>query len=274
MEMEDARQRVQPKTFTIDRLVNSALRERFGPGARKVNSPFYEQQKRSFEEVLLRNSWITSSRKPQEISKIQVDVNEKIYSNNGDGRSKSTDGDNSKVTIVKSSEVSEGFNYQQATSSGLEWGAGANIGAQFGLPQVGIGMSGGASTNFTKTSSTTTTESHSKENKIGQQSHHEESVIIPPGHKVTVTMTSYRIKYQLEYTMKYTVLKSSSMYVRYYTSWSCGLCSISCNLDATHLLHSLPDYREEGQFVSFTQQGHLTWFADRMEVDKIEQLAA
>ena len=275
-ELSNMAQRVHQQKFTIDQLVSGALRSRY-PGATWITTPFYDQQKSNFQEVLVRSARIASSGKPQEISKIQVDVNEKIYSNYAEkstpmpertGDHKEPDGDKSTVEIVKTTEVSEGYNYQQQTSSGFEWGAGTNIGAQFGLPQVGIGVSAGASANFTKTNMTTNTVSSSTSNKISQESHHEENVTIPPRHKVSVTMTSYRVKYRLDYTMEYTVPKSASIRVRYYTCCSCGLFTSSCLLDASRILRTMPDFKEDGQHVTFTQQGCLTWFADRMEVDK------
>ena len=56
--------------------------------------------------------------------------------------------DETKVTIVKKSENSKAYSYEQQTTSGLEWGAGANLGAQFGLPQVGVGATGGLNASF------------------------------------------------------------------------------------------------------------------------------
>ena len=263
MQTSNIGQRVQhQQKFTIDHLVDEALRFRSGyPAARCTNTWFCDQQKNAFQDVILRSAKIAGSKKPaQELSKIQVDVNEKIYTNNGRGRSRDAGsdgpgGDKSTVKIVKTTEVSNGYNYEQQTSSGIEWGAGTNVGAQFGLPQVGVGVSVGASASFKKTNMTTNTESSSTSNTIGQQSHHEEEVTIPPGHKVIVTMTSYRVKYRLDYTMEYKVKKSTSIRARYYTSWSCGLFTSSCLLNASHILRTMPDFKEDDEYVTFTQQG-------------------
>ena len=159
MQTSNIGQRVQhQQKFTIDHLVDEALRFRSGyPAARCTNTWFCDQQKNAFQDVILRSAKIAGSKKPaQELSKIQVDVNEKIYTNNGRGRSRDAGsdgpgGDKSTVKIVKTTEVSNGYNYEQQTSSGIEWGAGTNVGAQFGLPQVGVGVSVGASASFKKT---------------------------------------------------------------------------------------------------------------------------
>ena len=230
-----------------------------------------------FQDVLVRSAKIASSGEVQEISKIQIDVNEKIYTNLGDG---SADGDESTVKIVKTWETSQGYNYEQQTTSGFEWGAGTNIGAQFGLPQVGIGVDAGAKTTYTKRFEETIKESITKTNTVRQESHHEETVKIPPGHKIRVTMKSYSVKYRLDYTMEYKVPKKTSIRVNYcqccccccccpFLWWfCCGLIAPSCKLSASSILRSMPNFTEDDEYITFTQEGRLKWSADRMEVDK------
>ena len=166
--------------LSLDKLVSAALREKH-MGATMIQNFHYEAQKDEFEQNLVRSARITKSGKPEVVSKILVDVNEKIYTNLGSGQK----GDETKVTIVKKSESSEAYGYEQKTTSGLEWGAGTNLGAQFGLPQVGVGASGGFNASFKKYNEKSKTNSTTKTSTIGQESHHEEEVEVPPGHKVS-----------------------------------------------------------------------------------------
>ena len=192
-----------------------------------------------------------------------MDVNEKFYTNHGGQKE-----DETKVTIVKKSENSEAYSYEQQTTSGLEWGGGANLGAQFGLPQVGVGLSGGLNASFKKLSEYLKKDSTTKTTTVGQESHHEETVEIPAGHKVTVKMTSYRVRYKLDYTMEYRVPKSVCVVVRYHCC--CGLCSQSSRLTAARILKKMPNFMDDPKknYVYFTQKGTLGWVADRMEVVK------
>ena len=250
------------QVLSVDKLVSTALKDK-RLGATLVRTPHYEVLKSDFESSLVRDAKIISSgKKPEEVSKILVDVNEKIYDNcAGAGKTDSTT-----VKIVKKLETGEAFSYEQETTTGLEWGAGTNIGSQFGLPSVNL--SGGLNPGFKKTQSTTTTESTTKTSTVGQESHHEERVEIPPGCKVRVTMTSYRIKYRLEYTMEYKVPKSRQLQVRYDIACCLGLCYPSTTLTAVDIFQYMPGFKIEDQHVSFTQKGWLKWVADRMEVDK------
>ena len=69
--------------------------------------------------------------------------------------------------------------------------------------------------------------------------------------------------------MEYKVKKSSKHSSPYTTQ--AGLADYlhtCCLLNASHILRTMPDFKEDDEYVTFTQQGFLTWFADRMEVDK------
>ena len=257
------------QVMSLDKLVVNALKDKM-PHTRYtltvLRTPQYEKQISDFEKILIKSGKIIKTDdKPEEISKIQVDVNEKFYTNKGSGSNE----DESTVKIVKKAETSATSNYEQQTTTGLEWGAGTNIGAQFGLPQVGIQLSGGGSTSFKKTNQTTITESTTTSSTVGQESHHEETVNIPPGHQVKVEMTSYRVKYQLNYTMEYKVQKAEDIRIRYTSIMlCCGLFSSGATLTAANLLKFMPNYRQDEEHVYFTQQGCLRWVADRMEVKK------
>ena len=266
---ESSKSRSAELVLSMDILVERALSNKPNMrGTPTVLKTFnYDTQKTDFENLLVRSGKITKTEEPEEISKIQVDVNEKIYSNQGS----SGDGDKTTVSIIKRAESSERYNYEQQTTKGLQWGAGTNLGAQFGLSSVGVGPSAGLGVNagFKKTNQTTTTESTTTTNKTGQESNHTEAVTIPPGYKVKVSMTSYRVKYRLVYSMEYKVEKIKDIRVRYKSSIDClGLCSLGATLTAEELLRYMPDYRMDERYVYFTQKGSLTWMADRVEVDK------
>ena len=251
--------------YSFEKLVSSALAEKH-MGATCIPGSNYDEAREDFEKILGKSATIDNKRtedRPTEVSKLLVDINEKYYTNHGGQKE-----DETKVTIVKKSENSEAYSYEQQTTSGLEWGGGANVGAQFGLPQVGVGLSGGLNASFKKFSEKLKKDSTTKTATVGQESHHEETVEIPAGHKVTVKMTSYRVRYRLNYTMEYRVQKNVSVVVRYHCC--CGLCSRRSRLKAAQLLKKMPNFRNDPKenFVYFTQKGTLGWVADRMEVVK------
>ena len=220
-----------------------------------------QEDKKMFLAQLFNDAKNINPREPEELSKNTVDVNEKIYYNNEGGDDVTT------VKIVNSIENSEGQNYQETTTKGVQWGASANVGLQFGLPQVGAGGGGGVGTNFQRQKQTTLVKEEKKENKVELQSHHEETITVPPGKKVVVKMTSYRVRYKLDYTMEYKISKSAYVRVRVDTC-GVGLCTSLMPLTASQLMQSLPGYREDEEFVYITQEGELRWIADRMEVTK------
>ena len=100
-------------------------------------------------------------------------------------------------------ENSKGHNYQQTTTKGIQWGVNANVGLQFDLPQVGVGGSGSLGANYQRSTVHTVTHEKTKKEKVEQQSHHEETLKIPPGKKVILKMTSYRVRYKLHFTTEY-----------------------------------------------------------------------
>ena len=205
------------EVFKWDDLVRRACQERFGRSARVRTAAFVTQQDQAeFIQRLFSEAKNINPRAPEEISKTTVDVNEKIYYNHEGSEDEST------VKIVNCVENAEGHNYTQTTTKGVEWGPNANVGLQFGLPQVGVGGGAGIGGGFKRTSLHTQTEEKTKSNRVELQSHHEETVKIPPGKKVVVKMTSYRVRYKLEYTMEYNIDKthrSGSLLTR--AAWVC-----------------------------------------------------
>ena len=246
-----------------DELMRRAVRELFGRHARIRTAAFITQQdKAQFLKLLFSDARNVDPREPEEISKNTVDVNEKVYYNREGSEDETT------VKIVNCVENAEGHNYTQSTTKGVEWGVDSNVGLQFGLPQVGASGGFKIGANFKRTTLQTQTEEKTKSNRVELQSHHEETVKIPPGKKAVVRMTSYRVRYKLEYTMEYKIAKTAVIRV---SLDPCGLglpCTSQRGLTARDLLQYLPGFREDEEFVYFTQDGELRWIADRMEVDK------
>ena len=255
-------------------LLANATRELYGRSARTRKTWITDRDKEAFLQKLFSDAKNINPRRPEEISKNIVDVNEKVYLNHekGQDETKGKDEterkDKTKVTIVNTVENTEGHNYQQSTTSGVEWGVDAKIGLQFGLPAFG-GVKPEIGGSFKKTRLKTETFEKKSENKVTQAAHHEEEVEIPAGSKVTVNMTSYRVRYKLDYTMEYKIAKSAKIRIsfqRYGFSLPC--CINSGVLTASQVMRELPGYREDEEFVYFTQEGELRWIADRMEVEK------
>ena len=257
-------------------LLANATREVYGRSARTRKTWITDRDKEAFLQKLFSDAKNINPRRPEEISKNIVDVNEKEYLNHekGEDKTKGKDEterkDKTKVTIVNTVENTEGHNYQQSTTSGVEWGVDAKIGLQFGLPAFGGGgPNAGIGGNFKKTSSKTETFEKKSENKVVQEAHHEEEVEIPAGSKVIVTMKSYRVRYKLDYTMEYKIAKSTKIRISFQRYGFSLPCCISRGvLTASRVMRSLPGYREDEEFVYFTQEGELRWIADRMVVEK------
>ena len=254
---------VKSDVFQWDTLIGTAVRERFGRHARIRTTFITRLDKEQFQNLLFSDARIVNQREPEEISKNTVDVNEKVYCNREGSEDETT------VKIVNTVENMEGHNYTQSTTKGLEWGVESNVGLQFGLPQVGVGGGFSIGAHVTGTTQHTQTEEKSKSTSVGVQSHHEEAVKIPPGKKVVMRMTSYRVRYKMEYTMEYKITKIALIRV---SLDQCGLGLPCCRnlrvLTAKDLLQYLPGFREDEEFVYFMEDGELRWIADRMEVDK------
>ena len=258
-------QTMKSKKIGWDQLLQNAARRVYGRGIRLRRTWITDQNKQKFIDLLFSDARCIDDKEPEEISKIRVDVNEKVYSNDGPQQKED---DETTVRIVNTAENTEGHNYKQETTKGLEWGASANVGLQFGLPQFGTGVKGGIGGGFKKHSSQTQTYEKTNENKVGQEAHHEEKVKIPPGAKVVVRMTSYRVRYKLDYTMEYKISKRQQIHIRFDRSLGLPCCAGTGSISASELLRELPGYREDEEFVYFTQEGELRWTADRMDVKK------
>lgn len=246
-----------------DDLLLRAAREHYGiRGKPLLTSPITETSKTGFLKRVFSSARNINPREPQELSSNTVDVNEKLYANTGGFEDETT------VKIVNCVENSEGHNYQETTTKGIKWGLDANIGLQFGLPQVGVG--GGTAKvggTFERSSISSVTQEKTRKQRIEQQSHHEETVSIPPGKKAVLRMTSYRVRYKLDYTMEFKIPKTDGIIVRM-DLCGLGFCYSSVFLTAAQIIRPLPGYREDEEFIYFIQEGELRWITDRMVVKK------
>lgn len=239
-----------------DVLLLSAARQHYGSRSRVVPSIFTREDKKLFIAHLLNDARSINPREPQEISRNVVDVIEKVYYNcNKEGSE-----DTTTIKFVDSVESTDGHNYHDIAKKGILWDVNTNVGQQFGLPLVEAGSGAGLRYVFKWQA-----QKSFEEPKL--QSQHEEVVKIPPGKKVVVKMTSYRVRYKLDYTMEYGISKSADIRIRL-KPCGIGLCAMHVSVKAAQLLELLPGYREDDRCVYFTQEGELRWIADRMEVKK------
>ena len=238
-----------------DVLVLKAAREHFGIRSRVVPSFITQEDKKVFLAQLLNDARSINPREPQEISRNAVDVNEKVYYN----KLKEGSEDTTTIKILSSAESTEGHNYQDTVKRGMRWSVNTNVGLQFGLPRVEVDSGVASRTSFQRQALAF------EEQKL--QLHHEEEVKIPPGKKVVVRMTSYRVRYKLDYMMEYKISKSACVRILI-KPCGIGLCMRLVSVTASQLMELLPGYREDEEFDYFTQEGELRWIADRMEVEK------
>lgn len=183
--------------------------------------------------------------------------------------------DESSVNISKSSGSERSTTADWTSTTGVEFGASANIGASvMGLAAMvpvggNIGFGGSISKqktdskHFGKSSCDTFTISYTQDEKIS----------VPPCTKVTATITTYSVTHRMEYEVEFGCEAYNFIPVRYQTSLqSCfgGLCSKSGYITAAELLNSLPGFRRADGLVFFKQEGALSWVGGRAKVEKEE----
>jgi len=107
----------------------------------------------------------------------------------------------------------------------------------------------------------------------------EEKVVVPPRSKVSVTITSYAIRYSFHYTLQFSALQSEAISIKFRTKFQdcwggccLGCCTSSGFITARELLTAtpLPGFSEDSNWVHFTQDGILSWVGDGSKVQKIE----
>lgn len=296
------------KIIRWNELFEMATKSKYGRRIKVIVSDSQsEYEKEILVKALTSTSRIIAIQEPQVVSKNAVDVNEKEYVNEAtqpERQFHDTNADSSTIKIVKYVENTQGHNYVQTTTNGLEFGASVNSGLKFGLPQFGVNLDAGGHIN--RNMSETTQQAINSKRKVGTEAHHEETVEIQPGEKILVKMTSYKVRYLMQYTIEYGIEKNLELAVTYTSlcdqvlNWLvytivilflllCPLMICLCfkyvssccskkmvpikvtsrgRLTTKELLQSLPTYREDDDKVYFTQEGVLRWIANRVESSK------
>ena len=238
-----------------------AGREEYGLGAALVQ-PIVNV--RRFEDSISIKV-LRHEEKPSIVGRTVVDVSTKEYKNYAaENRDDPTAKDITKATVNKSSETKNRRDYKFTSTQGITWGLSADVGLRvlaMGMTECSIGLDG------KKKSS-----SRNSLDTMGFEYHQEETVSIPPGKKVHVTISTYKVVYRLHYTFEFSLPKFHSFPISYRTSCCCGLCCFSCskNIPYPRAVRHLPNFREDDGFAYFTQEGFLTWIGESCEIDKQE----
>ena len=210
---------------------------------------------------------------PRAVGKTIVDIYTKEYKNYGDADPKSSNGDTTKAFVQRSSPGSTGRNYKFTSKQGIVW----NMHENFGVQLLAIGMGGGTvglngdyceNTHMTSQEKAASVLGHT----LGFSYSQEENVTIPPGKKVVVAFTTSIIEYQLRYKLEFRLPKMDTIAVKYKKP------CLGCLFKVTNyafipywsMVKNLPEYRDDGEYVYFTQEGVLSWFGESCEVNKTE----
>lgn len=200
---------------------------------------------------------------PTAVAKTVVDVSTKVFVN--DATSKET----TKVTLSKPSTTSNKRVYQFISTQGLVW----DLTTNFSYLALAMGLAGG-SVGFRAETSVAKPLAANLETSLGFEfsRDQEETVCVPSGKKVEVTLTTTKVMYQLGYTLEFSVPKTWLVFVTFKKPCCCGLRERrkSKYLPYWRSVRSLPNYREDEKFAYFTQRGYLAWIGESCEVNKRE----
>ena len=255
---------------TKEDLLEDAVNAKYGPRITLRKTAITENSLKRMWENIEVTSVDPKDHKPKEVARRIVDINTKEYINRG------SEADESSVNISKSAGSERSTTADWTSTTGVEFGASANIGASvMGLAAMvpvggNIGFGGSVSKqktdskHFGKSFCDTSTLSYTQEEKIS----------VPPRTKVTATITTYSVTHRMEYEVEFGYNKSNNFIpVRYQTSLqSCfgGCCSKSGFITAAELLNRLPGFRQEDDRVFFKQEGAVSWVGEGAKVEKEE----
>lgn len=255
--------------ITKEKLLEEAVNAKYGPRIKLRKTAITDNSLKRMWENFEVTSVDPKHHKPQEVARRIVDINTKEYINRG------SEADESSVNISKSSGSERSTTADWTSTTGVEFGASANIGASvMGLAAMvpvggNIGFGGSVSKqktdskHFGKSSCDTFTISYTQDEKIS----------VPPRTKVTATITTYSVTHRLEYEVEFACKATNFIPVRYQTSLqSCfgGCCSKSGIITAAELLSSLPGFRQADDRVFFKQEGAVSWVGEGAKVEKEE----
>lgn len=252
---------------TFWQLYERAAKEQYGHDIHIIKNSFYENK---VNNIAFELSVVDKDKKPREKTRTIVDINMKEYTNRGKEAQ-----DETIVKMHKTSSKTKGERYNFSTTKGVDFGGGANIGAQV----VGLAVAGGSlgiTGHYNKSKSKTEGTELSSEEGFSFSYNQEEKICVPPGTHVEATITTYSMKYEMDYTLKFNVKRSAFIPVLYQTNCQqmCfGMCRSNGVVYVRDIISTLPDYNgeDEDETASFTQKGTLSWIGEGCSVDKAEE---
>lgn len=200
---------------------------------------------------------------PEESRRTIVDINMKEYVN----RCKN-EVDETMFKVRKTTVKSKGSRYSFSSTKGVNWGIGGGIGAQV----MNLAMAGGSASlnaNYSRSKSTTSESEETSSDSFEFSYEQEEKILVPPMSKVKAKITSYSVKFDQAYVLKFTIAASHTIHVLYQTRCQQMFCGTKSGfITAAQFCSPLPEFREEGDKVSFVQAGVLSWIGVCSTVDK------
>ena len=264
------------RVVTVRQLLEQAVRNKYGRRIRLLSTPATDAELERFWNNL-RISIRPVDTEPKEVGRSIVDITTKDYINNGSEKDEST------IEISKPTGIAKGSSAEWYVKNGLSWSVNSNVGSNIMRLAAMVPVSGtvGAVGLITK--------QRLEEDSIGHtlgadslmlQYKKQEKVVVPPHSKVTVSVTSYAIRYSFNYTLQLSALATDAISIQFRTPcqniWA-GCCTGCCKstgyITARELLTAmqLPGYSEGSGWVHFTQDGVLSWVGDAVKVQKKEQ---
>ena len=264
------------RVVTVQQLLEQAVKIKYGRRIRLLSTPATDAELERFWSNL-RISIRPVDTEPKEVGRSIVDITTKDYINSGSEKDEST------IEISKPTGIAKGASAEWYVKNGLSWSVNSNVGSNIMRLAAMVPVSGtvGAVGLITK--------QRLEEDSIGHtlgadslmlQYKKQEKVVVPPHSKVTVSVTSYAIRYSFNYTLQLSALATDAISIQFRTPFQdiwAGCCVGCCNstgyITARELLTAmqLPGYSEGSGWVHFMQDGVLSWVGDAVEVQKKEQ---
>ena len=266
------------QVLSVASLLEEAARIKYGRRISFVWTPETDAQLKHFWDNL-RISIRPVDTEPREVGRSIVDITTKDYVNSG------SESDESTVEIYKPAGIAKGTSAEWYVQNGLTWGVSSTVGTNIMRLAALVPVRGtvGAVGSITNRRLEEEALGHTlSADTLSFTYKREEKIVVPPRSKVTVTITSYAIRYSFHYTLQLRALQSEAISIKFRTPFqdfwgSCldllGCCRSSGFITARELLTAslLPGYGEESDWVHFTQDGVLSWVGDGSKVQKIEQ---
>lgn len=207
------------------------------------------------------NSARMMSHEPVEKGRTIVNIATKEYINCGSEQDEST----LSITNQNAQAIyATATSYEWSPIEGVSWGLSADVGAKIAGSQIaGVaaawpGVTAGVCLQWAV--------------PIGSEIFgwsQSEKIVVPPRTKVKAVITTYAIRHELQFTAEFAFPTASKVAMRYESF--CLPCSNWCFVTASEILRGLPEYREENDWVYFTQEGKLSWTGEGYGVMKTEE---